>query len=135
MRHILFRGKRADNNQWVYGFYYRSAINGRDYIADSQKTEATEIFYETLGEFTGFYDKNGKKIFTDDIIEGNFSSYLANIDERGNYREVNTRQVKFIENGFYLCLPSGKKSSGLQLKRGNEKRFDVIGNIYDRELK
>ena len=53
MREILFRGKRADNGEWVYG----SLITERNLIDD-----------ETVGQFTGLTDKNGTKIFEGDIL-------------------------------------------------------------------
>lgn len=76
MREIKFRGKRIDNNEWVYGGYMKN-INGT-YITDTdnfhlRKTYKNYLVYdETIGQFTGLCDKNNVEIYENMEIDNKY---------------------------------------------------------------
>lgn len=109
MREILFRGKRVDNKEWVYGFYSNAkGENGRfHYIRD--ENSFVRVDPSTIGQCTGITDKNDKKIFEGDIVVFTFHSDLA---EHARLEE----RPEITENHVILF---------------HDDRIEVIGNIYD----
>ena len=120
-RQILFRGKRKDNGKWVYGFYALFASNkglkhGIYTGAENGCVIPYEVNPETVGQFTGMYDKFNNKIFEGDIVK------CLSLE----YGYVN-KEVYYTEGKAKF----GLSSCGTDYEFGEYIDVEVIGNIYD----
>lgn len=132
MREILFRGKRVDNGEWVYGFYenipehHIDKLSGKDCIVSINNGLIMEVIPETVGEYTGLTDKNGKRIFEGDIIRTNgYYDKEIGVIRRGEY-DVYSR---FVFGGYY-CVD---KTSAL-IDWTSSRSCEVVGNVFDNKL-
>lgn len=140
MREILFKAKRTDNGEWVEGCYTES--KGETFIGigtsigiDALKGFCTpvirwfEVDPKTLCQFTGRCDKNGNKIWENDIIKYHFGEIYAPI-KYGYYQNCFDSQ-KTEHVGFYVDWTGDKC-----LRKDLGYWIDIVyampvGNIFD----
>lgn len=142
MREILFRGFCPHENKketvfvdgklidgaWVEGhfavvqnMYTQDRSNDKFLICNGTSVFNYEVIPETIGQYTGLKDKNGKKVFEGDVV-------LITDDEGNmNFPDGGVGAVEFYDGSWYV---NGCPNNGLyDLDKGYE--IKVIGNIYD----
>ena len=142
MREILFRGKRLDNGKWVQGFlviwgndyYIAPDINAYTSMGGRGKGRCMmfghyyQVLPETVGQYTGLTDKNGRKIFEGDILKIVHKYQSPFDDDTKEYTDITTDVVFFDDEG--LCFSYGK-SPFLCVVDNVTAEYEVVGNIHD----
>ncbi len=139
-REILFRGKHIHvlsqnkhlDGTWVYGY-----LCGKNYINSCDEDEYEEKFTseilidpETVCQYTGLTDKNGKKIFEGDIARDIFDCSVVGIVRYGEYQNVLDDDGFGGHVGFYIDWQEKKKWLRKDLAYW-VKHSEFIGNIFD----
>lgn len=135
MREILFRGKRIDNDEWVEGYLCKSVVHNETFhqnvVVDTieaydGKSYLNIVFRNvhknSIGQFTGLTDKNGKKIFEGDIVRDEYNGGIA--------------WIAFLQQGcgWYLVFKNTDRRMGHRSRNSaydNDLELEVIGNIHD----
>ena len=128
MREIEFRAKNT-KDVWVSGYLERE-----DLIYDQNYDCSILIQINTLGQYTGLKDKNGKKIFEGDIIRMHY--FFQNYDPStfGAFEdEANIVGVVKCEllDGFYVETLDDHSIGYLQWVQEPSEELEILGNIYD----
>ena len=119
MREILFRGKCIDDGEWVYGDLYHR--NEEVLINNYQQGFNLAVSPETVGQFTGLTDMNGKKIFERDVLQFNYT---------GKNHGVEGKATVIFEHGKFGVLWGWHKEF-VCLDGFANTTIEVIGNIHD----
>lgn len=133
MREILFRGQKichpwnSDYLEWQYGDLM---TNEDDYPQIySHDGTCAKVFMETVGQFTGLTDKNGKRIFEGDVV--NIHYFIGAFDNGDDATGI----IKIDGLGIFVIIIKPFKGQGDYLNRYmydyESKYIEVIGNIYD----
>lgn len=146
MRKILFKAKRAKDGEWIEGYYYKVQETVHCFKEDYEKNPVpihhfiiftrttdwglpmqvyqTEIISETLCQFTGLYDKNGKKIWENDICDRK-EKYPEVVKMNNGDWTLDYSYVFGKEYGYGFC--------NLGFYVTERKCVEVIGNAFDNQ--
>lgn len=119
MREYKFRGKIKDTEIWVYGYYY---VDKDGHYIHLEKPGGLILIWsvisETIGQFTGQKDMDGKEIYEGDIVKWTVNNTSIGQVKFGLYEVCGT-----MFHGFFVDC----KNFSLRLTE----RFKVIGNIHE----
>ena len=159
MREILFRGKSAEDGKWYIGqlLHFKSPVSEKELniiVEGCEWDDSNEWFNlgisakvvpETIGQYTGLTDKNGKKIFEGDIIRYadlyDYNCYLESIENPEVYDNIDLGNIWTIDEvvyGIKVGYPAFDlnkhdfETNGLsELSESGQYFYEVIGNIHD----
>ncbi len=137
MGEIEYRGKKCSDGSWVYGYYVESHYSWqghrphKSWIIPSAISNGgffnvlgrNAVKDDTVGQYTGLKDMNGKKIYEGDII------YVTVFDCFDNDTQY-TLQVCWCGTEF-LGLRNDESAWNLQWLCNQDEEIEVIGNIHD----
>ena len=146
MREIKFRGKRYGDGAWVYGSLYQGIKEGEKYsiilndsgyhLAPSDdrslaiafaENEVNVVITDTVGQFTGLHDKNGKEIYEGDIVKWILT--MPEFGVNGGYEEYDTEEIGEITWDAGALYLGEYCASGFAYE--SEDYAEIIGNIHD----
>lgn len=122
MREILFRGKRIDNGEWVYGTLFEITDAHDPFIMFKNRHGFSEqVSRETVSQYTGLKDRKGKPIFEGDIVD----CWSEGVNAKGT--------VQQRKDGLWIIYPAWQKTIMWSLCPDEycNTTVEVIGNIHD----
>ena len=129
MREILFHGKRTDNGEWIEGDVlqtkYHSGHIEYQIMPQTPISSAYPVLPETVGQYTGLTDKNGKRIF-----EGDICRFKRFNDIHVGEIVFNVTTASFVMRYQSIVGAYGEKATQKMLLSVCDD-IEVIGNIHD----
>ena len=131
-REILFRGKsKAQGSEWLYGDVLVYENSAQIWETINNRKHNSVVALETVGQYTGLTDKNGKKIFEGDIVKE--TVYFGAGRERDLISVIEYGIGYAYSNVCGVCQKFRDGSGGamLSVDKNGTAYCEVIGNIHD----
>lgn len=152
MREILFRGKDVVSGEWVYGSLYFNGVASRIMSWHEHEYKEYVVDPDTIGQFTGLKDKNGKQLFDGDIVrvaeydnilmhefteEGSRFEIFDIEEAKGGLMKTYTTAIGWEEGAFVFSSNGEYNDTLIACLFGDMRRscpifeIEIVGNIYD----
>ena len=129
MREFLFRGQNGFG-RWFYGDYvYCKHSETHNIVTEntSRSFDWFDVIPETVGQYTGLKDKNGKRIFEGDICIKEYTHWIG--AERTRIKEkVN---ISFVNGSFFAGSNHRLAECCYLIEDGSLGDIEIIGNIHE----
>ena len=147
MRTIKFKGKSVDSSEWIEVYFYDECnnpftVNDRQTKSMLEHNESALTDPDTVCQFTGFTDKNGKEIYEGDVLRSDKYPFSCT---GGNQYDIYYGAIGWSDEEalFYIVAMKNRKSSVAGISEGitdaiSQKKmqdFELIGNVNDDEWK
>lgn len=143
MREILFKAKRIDNGEWVYGNYaFCDCYTKQKHYIFQNKPLEYAVDENTICQYTGLTDKNGNKIWENDIVRGHSNPddlakvvfgefYVIEVESFEKVDLVVGWHTEVIQTDYLskcepFCLPMPLTDFYISISE-----WEVIGNTFD----
>ena len=128
----VYRGKTKDG-EWVEGYFAKTILSNGELIYEIRDIEEehrlacyTEVLPETVGQWTGMKDENGKRIFEGDII-GSMDGHDGYLSREGYI----VGAVNWDDETLSWQVTNRIEAESYEILASDNETLEVIGNIHD----